>query len=133
MRMSASEGMAYMTMTKHTKRHTMNIQEVFDKVVLHARTQQVKSVSCSPFDFCRYRDGKGNKCFIGALITDEHYTPKLENKRACTPAVSRALTASGCNPCCFPSYALDQLQEIHDEYNPKEWGFIYMSPAVKNI
>ena len=52
-------------------------QEVFDKVVAHARQQGCKSID-EEGRLCLYRDGLGNKCFAGIFIPDEIYNPKME-------------------------------------------------------
>jgi hypothetical protein len=58
-------------------------QEIFDIVVAHARQQKQhsgtsKMIGCTEYmDQCLYRLGN-LKCFIGALISDETYTPEIE-------------------------------------------------------
>ena len=96
----------------------MNQQEVFDKVVVHALT--MTRPSHGP-DYCMYRGPRGNKCFVGALISDEFYRPHLEGCDANNRVVLRALEQSGIAGVSEHSEMLVRLQQIHDNasYDPK--------------
>jgi len=105
----------------------MTLQEVFDKVVQHARTQGKQAITSR--GQCRYRTPDGLKCFIGALIPDEVYGPDMERMRVCAlmeidPDISRMF--EGINP-----YQLDQLQRIHDEQSPDRWEGYLQSYAIR--
>lgn len=54
----------------------MNLQEIFDKVVDHLKTQNKQAVDDE--GDCLYRTQEGLKCAIGCLIPDEWYTPNME-------------------------------------------------------
>ena len=55
----------------------MTNQEAFDKVVRHLRKQGKPARNGIT---CQYRTTDGDKCAIGALISDEEYNAKFENK-----------------------------------------------------
>ena len=103
----------------------MNQQDVFDRVVAHAREQGRRSLLST--GSCAYRGEDGTKCFIGALITDEAYDRSLECQGVGSYEVSEALAASGVvietpediNLCT-------RLQTIHDGSGlhgdaPQQW------------
>ena len=55
-------------------------QEILDKVVHHLKTDGRPSYVQEPGGpRCLYRGPNGTRCFVGALIPDENYTPSLEN------------------------------------------------------
>lgn len=95
----------------------MNDQQVFDAALAHARAQKALSRSTYISEVnaesvrCAYRSGHDRKCFIGALIKDEHYKPSLEGKNASCVDVLHALGLSGvqANP-----WFVQELQLIHD-------------------
>lgn len=99
-----------------------SLQETFDAVVKHARTQKEKAVTGSSYaglDTCKYRlerDGKILKCFAGALIPDEDYTGEMEGKVATDYPVARILEKEGHNP-----NDVRELQKIHDYYAIGDW------------
>ena len=88
-------------------------QEVFDKVVQHARQQGGKAVN-EDGRVCMYRDGLGNKCFAGIFIPDEDYKPEMEGK-----GVGNLL---GHYPGLRPLFKdvseelMVELQSLHDNY-----------------
>lgn len=53
-----------------------NEQEVFDDIVAYAKTMSSKSADSR--NHCYYRTQSGNKCLVGALITDEEYTADID-------------------------------------------------------
>ncbi len=92
-------------------------QETYNIVVEHARKQGCKSekVDETGSRNCRYRLD-GLKCFIGALIPDNRYDPKMENKAVTSNIISDLLVDLG--------HDLDLcriLQSIHDAYDIEEW------------
>lgn len=97
----------------------MNQQDVFDRVVAHAREQGRRSML--PTGSCAYRGEDGTKCFIGALITDEAYERGLECQRVDSYEVREALAASGVSVDSPDEEAfLVALQRIHDAHVPLE-------------
>ncbi len=55
----------------------MTLQEIFDKVIIHLRTQNADSMS----DYaggCAYRGADGRQCAIGCLIPDDEYDSDME-------------------------------------------------------
>ena len=54
------------------------LQPIFDRVATHFLSMPHPS-SAADKSMCYYRDDHdGNRCFIGALIQDEDYDPKIE-------------------------------------------------------
>ena len=103
----------------------MDQQDVFNRVVAHARQQGRRSML--PTGSCAYRGEDGTKCFIGALITDEAYYWRLECQGVSSHEVLEALAASGVivettDEMVFCS----RLQTIHDGSGihgdtPRQW------------
>lgn len=57
----------------------MNLQETFDTVVNHLRSQNGKSrILTTDREICLYRSPEGLKCAAGCLIPDEYYVPEME-------------------------------------------------------
>jgi hypothetical protein len=56
----------------------MTPQEIFDRSVSGLIKQGARSVDYK--NTCLYRSPCGNRCAIGLLIPDEHYTPSIETK-----------------------------------------------------
>ena len=91
----------------------MNKQDVFDRVVAHARAQPFRSING---DGCAYRGANGAKCFIGALITDDAYHAGLESQPASSYGVKKALERSGVHVTSRQEVAFcAALQMIHDD------------------
>lgn len=82
-----------------------NMQDAFDKVVRHLRTQRVQATD--DFGFCRYRGREGTKCAIGALIDDEDYVQDCEAR-----SVLDITKWYWINPKDLP--LLGRLQSVHD-------------------
>jgi hypothetical protein len=83
-------------------------QEAFNVAVEHLRKQGRPALK----DYnCHYRTEEGNKCAIGALISDEFYSPDMEGWDATVPPVAEALRASGWD--LDSTFALE-LQLLHD-------------------
>lgn len=65
---------------------------------------------------CAYRGNDGNKCAVGHLIKDEHYTDELEGKKASHCLIVEALELSlGILLTEADLYYLDGLQYCHDQ------------------
>ena len=108
----------------------MKKQEIFDQVVRHARQQGEKAMS----DGCFYRQpGSNLRCFIGALIPDSLYDPKMEHTR-----ITGLITMNCFGEIPFPKlaeyilpedinlreqavYFLLELQDIHDGWSVENW------------
>lgn len=56
----------------------IEMQEMFDKMLEHLRTQRKKSVDIKYDDRCMYRSPTGLKCAVGVLISDEDYNRDME-------------------------------------------------------
>lgn len=103
-------------------------QIVFDKVLAHSRQMTEKSTNDRHFngeDRCLYRNDKGNKCFVGALIPDDVYDKGMEGDSA--SSVIEKLIINGDEFNCdldiyqsdkpYPIISfIDELQRIHDEH-----------------
>lgn len=114
------------------------LQPIFDKVATHFLSMTAPS---SPPDkpMCYYRDPEStNRCFIGALIQDEDYTPKIEGLfvriRGYKPfgaaatlelAIVRGLNAMGIEIDELNDDlrdTLEELQVIHDGWGEAKYG-----------
>lgn len=90
-------------------------QEIFDAVVAHLRTQ--KSVSLDSKGMCAYRGKNGLKCVVGAFITDEEYSSRLEGK-------SVSLISCGVNRFTKFDKNLEfwgEMQMVHDFNEVSDW------------
>lgn len=128
----------------------MTRQEIFDKVVLHAHQQNRKSVAGVPEggiggieEKCLYRGPEGTKCFVGALIPDELYHPRLESHGVFSNDVRQVLTEAGVIPEAFgvgdPSFSnidaigfLREIQLIHDNMFVTSWPRHFQNLATKH-
>jgi hypothetical protein len=108
----------------------LTIQEAFDKILLHARTQKTKSLKHPNSPLCAYRSPEGLKCFIGALIPDDSYDPIIEGASILGIVVSSKAYRPGYEKLekSIPIYItkenlfiFQQLQNIHDTFNPEFW------------
>ena len=98
--------------------------DVFNYVKEHLLKQNERSVD--PWSLqCQYlsqkEDGKVLMCAIGCLIDNEWYSEKIENLSASNEDVKRAVA------CSIPNWTvndimLNELQHIHDEYEPDQWS-----------
>lgn len=108
----------------------MNKQEIFNKVVEHARTQKQKAIN--KYGSCRYRTEDGLKCFVGALIPDDKYDPVIEginpfsvesggneSWEISARKMNSILTEIGYN--IEHKELLLKLQSIHDSFDPSKW------------
>lgn len=100
----------------------MTNQEMFDRVVAHARNQGCKAtmiIELPSGEFkvsCRYRTPEGLKCFIGALIPDANYSVLFENELASMPNVR---AAAGILP--EQKHLAGDLQQVHDNAEITRW------------
>ncbi len=100
-------------------------QEVFDQVSQHLLTQKQRSVSRSE-TLCSYRGDDGLKCAAGCLIDDKEYSPSMEG----LPWISlvRYGFANGSH-----LLLIEDLQNIHDGFQPEEWKQKLIDVARKYI
>ena len=89
-------------------------QQVFDKVVAHARQQGCKAVN-EDGRLCMYREGLGNKCFAGIFIPDEAYKSEMEGKPISDLKMKYNLFQN------MDTEFLYDLQGIHDYTQPAGW------------
>ena len=114
------------------------LQPIFDKVATHFLSMTHPS-SAPDKSMCYYRDeNSGDRCFIGALIQDEDYDPKIEGLSIRSKgykavgsgaklqvAVVRGLNAMGIeidelsDDLCD---TLEELQVIHDGWGEAKYG-----------
>lgn len=102
----------------------MTPQQIFDAVVAHARQQPERALN--EFGHCRYRDHYGRKCFVGALIPDELYQPRMENQSVEAvfeffPEVEAHIIQDDQEHKSSIKFLLIKLQDIHDYYTPEVW------------
>jgi hypothetical protein len=114
-------------------------QEIYDKVAVHLLTQMKQ---CRHGTGCVYRNPNGLKCAIGALIPDELYIDVIEGAQACPmfngangmrqsmwTAKHRLMmeigVAAGYISSTMPEEVeaafLNDLQKIHDDFDPSKW------------
>jgi hypothetical protein len=101
-------------------------REVFQRVKAHLLAQGKRSMKRfneeSPEGFsCLYRGPEGLKCAVGVLISDEAYSPMLEEQLPSHLEVSNALEASGIQMDSHMEDLLLALQAIHDSARPSHW------------
>jgi hypothetical protein len=57
----------------------MKLQDIFNKASEHLSAMDGPCTHSENDVSCAYRDGKGGMCAVGVFISDEHYTPEIEN------------------------------------------------------
>ena len=116
------------------------LQPIFDKVATHFLSMTHPS-SAPDKSMCYYRDeNSGDRCFIGALIQDEDYTPEIEGvairshhtgyrpigtRGKLEVAVVRGMNALGIEIDELDDDlrdTLDELQVIHDGWGEAKYG-----------
>ena len=114
------------------------LQPIFDKVATHFLSMTAPS-SAPDKSMCYYRDPEStNRCFIGALIQDEDYTPEIEGLSIRSKgykavgsgaklqvAVVRGLNAMGIEIDELSDDLCDtfeELQVIHDGWGEAKYG-----------
>ncbi len=100
-------------------------QEAFDTAAAHLLKQGERSSSCEVYptedvQACLYRGPNGLKCAIGALISDEHYSPSLEGE-GINDHVCAAIVASGYPDDNLSRAIYARLQQVHDACDPDGW------------
>lgn len=99
----------------------MTEQEIFDTVSKHLLTQGEKSVRMSGWfvEKCAYRGENGLKCAVGCLISDEHYSEKMEGCGAFEVLANGAI--SGTPYTHNIGELLTRLQTVHDSKPVDTW------------
>ena len=95
----------------------MTLQEIFDKVNFHLRSQNAKSLD--EFGKCAYRGQDGRSCAVGCLIPDELYKPSMEYM--VSDQIDGLSSIVGTQDYPEKLYLLRGLQLIHDIYPPEQW------------
>lgn len=98
----------------------METQEIFNTVVRHLRKQGRKSQMWSS-KTCQYRGAEGDKCAVGVLIADEHYSRSLEGHSCRHPVVRNALVKSVGGVHSEEMRLLAALQWCHDFFPVERW------------
>jgi len=101
----------------------LSYQEAFDRMARHLLLQG----ECSKRSFqrrpiCAYRGNRGRRCAVGALISDDAYSVKLESLSLQHGDVKVALEKSGVLCDGRMNRLLDRMQEVHDENPPYQWA-----------
>lgn len=111
----------------------MTLQEIYNKVRDHLLTQGKKSQFITVDGMqCMYRAPDGCKCAVGVLITDEAYSPGLENDYSVWPVIA-ALVESGIDAHDGPTQQLlSALQKVHDGRNVENWPSALRFVAQEN-
>ena len=92
-------------------------QDIFYRVVRHYRKQPWQCSIGDQGKLCAYRSNDGSKCFVGALISDDYYSPEMEGSSL------PSLLDAGYQ---FPQWIMDNsdfisiLQNLHDI--PGNWS-----------
>ena len=94
-----------------------SLQEIFDYVVNHLRTQGEVCINLG--GLCVYRNAKGQSCAVGCLIPDELYNKEVEEKGASETSFWRAL-GLGMPEDMERVMLLQDLQFAHD-YDKVNW------------
>ena len=103
----------------------MNRQQVYETVRNHLITQNVKSVN--NLNAGVYRGRIGRKCAIGVIIPDDLYKPEFDevNHNADIRSIIQrfgAINVLGYEVDEQDIEFLDELQQIHDQYDPAVWA-----------
>ena len=88
--------------------------EIFNYVIDHLRKQGERSVFVAGAEVCAYRGVGGTMCAVGALIADDEYNPKWENKSV-DQLLDQNLLPPRLKHQFFQDLAmLEDLQHFHD-------------------
>ncbi len=92
-----------------------NRSDVFNHVVEHLRKQGCQSLF-SQKNMCAYRGDGGTMCAVGALITDEEYSPSMENN-SISVLFEKDLLHPDLKKRVEPNLKmLSELQVLHDNH-----------------
>lgn len=100
-----------------------NDQQAYDIAVKHLMSMEKPAgeVDSNDFMFCSYRTPDGNRCAIGAMISDEQYHPILDDHDIQESSAVEHLNLHGyIDIGNIELMLLVSLQRAHD--NPRNWG-----------
>lgn len=101
--------------------HTLpdaSLRDIFDQAKNHLLTQGCRAVNEE--GGCFYRGPNGTKCAVGCFISDEEYSPEMEEKDLET-AYRLGIKDTQANLSSAKNRLLFDLQLMHDKHEPKEW------------
>lgn len=104
-----------------------SVQKLFDIVVNHLRLQNCRSTNSARF--CRYRNSKGHKCAVGALIPDKEYLASMEGKTVYQLISWSLLTKNRKLEFFSHRRLLIKLQSIHDGSDIRDWEKLWRNLA----
>jgi hypothetical protein len=107
-------------------------QQIFDRVYVHLLRQNAKSQEVlGGITTCLYRSPEGLSCAVGCLISDEFYSPAIENSSVLellyptlgdgNEVLRRTLEGSGID-LESSGQLLNRLQRVHDGFDPANWS-----------
>ena len=106
----------------------MTNQEVFDKVATHLLTQNKKAI-CPIDGRCKYRTSEGLKCAAGIMISDDEYSPEMENR-----GISNLIAVHKLEKLAPFYKLLHKLQCIHDVAGVADWrNELRMTAQIHNL
>lgn len=111
----------------------MDRQEVFNRIVKHARGMVQKATSESNHNTCLYRSQSG-PCLIGSLIEDKWYTNDIEYLSADEEVVLLALENSGIDITGEgDAHFLQKIQMLHDDIEDELPTAVFKSTLIENL
>lgn len=116
---------------RYTKQYieSSSEQEIFDKMVLHLRTQNCKSMHDIHAKFlnmvekCAYRGKNDTKCAVGCILDDRDYNVRMEGKSW------QGLVEPSKGSKSIKTEIIIKMQKIHDAYNVKDWEIEFQKAA----
>jgi hypothetical protein len=114
----------------------MTINETLFKISAdHLLKQNERSADVGSTDktVCFYRGRNGLKCAIGVLVNDENYSPELEGYGIAFGGIIDPICATHGidNREDIDLRMLFSLQNIHDNYEPREWRELLLAAAAR--
>ena len=97
-------------------------QQVFDQVAAHLMAQ--RQLSSDAYGICQYRHGN-LMCAAGCLIGNGEYDESYEKLGSWGSLVAREIAPRD------HIFLIQDLQDVHDEYNVREWPSILKRVSVK--
>lgn len=99
--------------------HEFSDEQIFDEVERLLLLQGTQSTSSTNKSRCLYNDGQGNKCAVGLLM--DKYEPSFESNTLYD-------ILKDFWPSALPKEPILRiLQNIHDNYEPEEWEYVFNS------
>ncbi len=109
--------------------HIKTLQYTFNRCVRHLLKQKKQSLD-SQKKLCSLRGAKGTMCAIGCFIPNKDYRPEMEDSVILYNGV-KGMTGAYLYSRGYNLEFLEELRNIHDGYNPKEWKKMFYSLADK--